>query len=97
MGCQKAIARQIVQQGADYILSLKENQLSIYQAVEALFTLGEQRQFKKMLNKRKVEKIHDHGRVETRRYTLLSARDPVMFELCWPGLKGLGMLEVPVQ
>lgn len=94
MGCQKAIAKQIVQQGADYVLSLKENQLSIYQAVEALFTLGEHRQFKKMLNKRKVEKIHDHGRIETRRYTLLSARNPTMFELRWPGLKGLGMLEV---
>jgi len=31
-----------------------------------------------MLNKRKVEKVHDHGRTETRRYTLISARDPML-------------------
>ena len=41
-----------------------------------------------------MEKIHDHGRVETRRYTLISARDPVLFQLRWPGLKGIGLLEV---
>lgn len=47
-----------------------------------------------MLNKRKVEKVHDHGRTETRRYTLISARDPLLFGLRWPGMKSIGMLEV---
>jgi predicted transposase YbfD/YdcC len=94
MGCQKNIALQIIEQGANYVLSLKENQPTLYQDIESIFALGEARQFKKMLNKRKVEKVHDHGRTETRRYTLISARDPVMFQFRWPGMKGIGMLEV---
>jgi predicted transposase YbfD/YdcC len=94
MGCQKSIAEQIIEQGADYVLSLKENQPSLYQDVVNIFAQGEFLQFKKMLNKRKIEKVHDHGRTETRRYTLISARDPLMFELRWPGLKSVGMLEV---
>ena len=94
MGCQKNIAQQIIDQKADYVLSLKENQASLYQDVANIFALGEVLQFKKMLNKRKVEKIHDHGRVETRRYTLISARDPLMFQFRWPGMKSIGMLEV---
>jgi predicted transposase YbfD/YdcC len=94
MGCQKNIAQQIIEKKADYVLSLKENQSSLYQDIASIFALGEARQFKKMLNKRKVEKVHDHGRVETRRYTLISARDPLMFQVRWPGMKGIGMLEV---
>lgn len=94
MGCQKEIALQIIEQGADYVLALKENQPSLHQDIKSIFALGEYRQFKKMLNKRKVEKIHDHGRVETRRYTLISARDPLLFQLRWPGMKSIGMVEV---
>ena len=93
MGCQKAIAQEILIQGADYVLALKENQQKLHEMVEAIFNMGESRQFKKMLNRRKIEKLHEHGRVETRRYTLVSARDPQVFQLRWPGLKGIGMLE----
>ena len=94
MGCQTAIAKQIIHQGADYVLTLKENQPSLYKDIVSIFQKGEERKFKKMLNKRKVEKVHDHGRIETRRYTLISARDPLLFELRWPGLRGIGLLEV---
>ena len=94
MGCQKDIALQIIEQGADYVLALKENQPSLHQDIKSIFALGEYRQFKKMLNKRKVEKVHDHGRKETRRYTLISARDPLLFQLRWPGMKSIGMVEV---
>jgi predicted transposase YbfD/YdcC len=37
MGCQTAIAAQIIQQGADYVLSLKDNQGRLYADVTALF------------------------------------------------------------
>lgn len=94
MGCQQLIAKQIISQEGNYVLSLKENQPTLYQDVVSIFEKGEERQFKKMLHRRKIEKIRDHGRVETRRYTLMSARDPLLFSLRWPGLKGIGMLEV---
>ena len=94
LGCQTKIAQQILDKGADYVLSLKENQGTLSQDVQAIFKLGEHKQFKKMLNRRMVEKVHDHGRVETRRYTLISARDPLMFQLRWPGLVSIGLVEV---
>jgi predicted transposase YbfD/YdcC len=93
MGCQKAIAEEILFQRADYVLALKETPQKLFEMVEAIFNMGESRQFKKMLHRRKIEKSHDHGRVETRRYTLVSARDPEVFQIRWPGLKGIGMLE----
>lgn len=97
MGCQKDIAKEIVKQEADYVLALKENQKTLYDDVNSIFTRAEenkQKQYKKMLHRRKIEKIHGHGRIETRKYTLVSARDPLMFEIRWPWLKGIGKLEV---
>lgn len=96
MGCQTNIAKQIISNGADYVLSLKENQPTLYENVCAIFLRGEEgdKKYKKMLHLRRVEKIHAHGRIETRRYTLISARDPLLFELRWPGLRGIGKVEV---
>jgi predicted transposase YbfD/YdcC len=97
MGCQTKIAKQICAQNADYVLALKENQKTLYDNVVSIFELAEsnkQKQYKNILHRRKIEKIKDHGRIETRRYTLVSARDPLFFELRWPGLKGIGKIEV---
>lgn len=97
MGCQTKIAKQIKSQNADYVLALKENQKTLYDNVVSIFALAElnkQKQYKNMLHRRRIEKIKDHGRIETRRYTLMSARDDVLFNLRWPGLKGLGKVEI---
>lgn len=94
LGCQSKITQQILDQRAEYVLSLKDNQGTLSQDVQSIFALGEQQQFKKMLNRRMVEKVRDHGRHETRRYTLISARDPLMFQVRWPGLVSIGLLEV---
>ena len=37
MGCQKAIAQQIVEQEAEYVLALKQNQGTLYAAVVQRF------------------------------------------------------------
>lgn len=42
MGCQNDIAKQIITQGADYVLSLKENQPTLYQDVCAIFLRAEE-------------------------------------------------------
>lgn len=82
MGCQKTIAKKILSKGADYILNLKENQKTLYDDVVSIFKKAEEnkeKQYKKMLHLRRVKKIKAHGRVETRKYTLISARDPILF------------------
>ena len=93
MGCQKDIAEEIILQNGDYILALKENQQKLHDSVAAVFEMGSHIQFKKILHRRKVEKDHGHGRTETRRYTLISARDEKVFQIRWPGLKGIGCVE----
>jgi predicted transposase YbfD/YdcC len=94
MGCQQEIAKQIVNQGADYVLSLKENQPTLYQDVVSIFQKAEQCKYKNMQHKQKLEKIKGHGRVEKRRYTLITPREQQLFGLRWPHLRGLGMVEV---
>lgn len=96
MGCQTNIAKKIIAKGANYVLSLKENQPTLYNDVCSIFTRAEEREkkYKKMLHLRRVEKVHDHGRIETRRYTLISARDPLLFSLRWHGLKGIGKVDI---
>jgi predicted transposase YbfD/YdcC len=38
MGCQKEIARKIIERGGQYLLALKDNQPTLHAAVEAEFT-----------------------------------------------------------
>ena len=95
MGCQKKIAKKIIQQKADYILSLKDNQSSLFKDVKSIFstaTEGEKK-FKKMLHLCRVEKDRGHGRIERRRYTLLSPRNITEFQTRWPGMNAIGMVE----
>jgi predicted transposase YbfD/YdcC len=60
MGYQKKIAEQIVQQGADYVLSLKGNHGLLHGDIETYFTSA-------LSPDITVETITgDHGRIETR-------------------------------
>jgi predicted transposase YbfD/YdcC len=96
MGCQQEIAKKIVDKGADYVLSLKENQPTLYHDVQNIFLQAEQgeKKYKKMIHKQKLEEIRDHGRKEERRYTLIMPREQQAFGIRWPHLTGLGMVEV---
>ena len=40
MGCQKEIAKEIVMQGANYVLALKDNQGNLFEDVKLLSDLG---------------------------------------------------------
>jgi predicted transposase YbfD/YdcC len=94
MGCQQEIAAQIIERKGDYVLGLKDNQPTLADGVRAVFRHGEKIQYKKMHHLQKLEKIRDHGRVEKRRYTLISCKDAWAFDARWPGLRSIGMLEV---
>jgi predicted transposase YbfD/YdcC len=67
MGCQKAIVRQIVAQGGDYLLALKENQPGLYTDVEEFFTEARATHFAAIAHGFHRELEGDHGRIETRR------------------------------
>jgi predicted transposase YbfD/YdcC len=71
MGTQRAIAAQIIEQKADYVLALKENQGSFYEHVAATFRLAQQEQFRNVALhfEQSVEKAH--GRLEIRKHWIL--------------------------
>ena len=78
MGCQTAIAEQIIDREAEYVLALKENQGQLYADVEHLFADLEDSQYKayefdyeKTVNK-------DHGRIEIRECWTIS--DPQVLQ-----------------
>ena len=68
MGCQKNIAKQIVDKGADYVLALKGNQGNLAKAVEQLFTQANANSFRDPSFDYYETKDVNHGRREIRRY-----------------------------
>jgi predicted transposase YbfD/YdcC len=87
MGCQRAIAAQIVAQGGDYVLALKGNQADLLTHVKDSFTLAEPAG---VPAHRTVEK--GHGRLETR--TCRTIADPATMAWLdpqgdWPGLQSI--------
>jgi predicted transposase YbfD/YdcC len=79
MGCQSAIAKDLHERRADYVLTLKENQRSTYADVEQRFAYAERKDFG--VDYRGEPFMHDthrtvdgdHGRIETRTVTALDA------------------------
>jgi len=68
MGCQRAIAAQIIQRGGDYVLALKGNQPGLYEAVRQFFDDAQARHFNGIPHRYHETVDGDHGRVEVRRY-----------------------------
>ena len=95
IGTQTKIAQQIIEQEGDYALALKDNQGTLYEEVQATFSMAEQEAFATVAAEadRTVEKAH--GRMEIREYwtisdaAILEYLDP---EKRWEGLRGIGMV-----
>ncbi len=93
MGAQTAIAKQIIEQGADYILSLKGNQGNLHEDVEQLFDWASKTQFKDIPHEYYQTLEKGHGRLEIRRHWLLESVEHLIDAHRWQGLKRVGMLE----
>ena len=68
MGTQKAIAEQIIDSGADYVLALKGNQETLHQAVIDYIDEQITNDFADAQARRHVTTEKGHGREETRSY-----------------------------
>ena len=104
MGCQKKIAKEIVEADADYVLALKGNQETVHEEVKSFLdaTLLEQQTPRPpgvkpskvaatLVSLETVEK--DHGRLEIRRYYQSDQLDWFADRPKWEGLKSVGMVE----
>jgi predicted transposase YbfD/YdcC len=83
MGCQKEIARQVREQGADYVLAVKGNQKNLEEVVQLKFGRG------RPTAPRSTLQTWDkgHGRTEQRTYVALAA--PSAVSRHWPGAQSI--------
>lgn len=93
MGCQKQIAGQIVDQGGDYVFSLKGNQGNLLKEVELLFEDAKKDDYKELPHETYTTVDGGHGRVETRRYTITAQVDWFEERSKWKKLTTFGMVE----
>ena len=75
MGCQKEIARGIVEAQADYLLAVKENQGQLYEDVRDLFEGAEEFDFQGVPYDFARTLHKNHGRIETRRCWVITDPD----------------------
>jgi predicted transposase YbfD/YdcC len=93
MGCQKAVARQVINQEGNYVLGLKGNQGTLHENVRLFFEDARAHGFGPIPCRscRSVEK--DHGRIEVRKYWLVEQIDWLEEQEEWAGLRSIGMVE----
>jgi predicted transposase YbfD/YdcC len=89
MGCQKGIAKAIVDQRADYVLALKENHPTLHDDIKLWLDDNDEKGYVRMHET--VEK--DHGRIETRRTVVSTELDWLAQKDEWPGLQAVAMVE----
>jgi predicted transposase YbfD/YdcC len=90
MGTQKAIAAQIIDGEADYVLALKGNQETLHQAVIAHIDEQLDGDLEEACEHVTTEK--GHGREETRTYLQLPAPEDLPGFTLWEGLKSIGVV-----
>src|SRR3982751_1076648 len=90
MGTQKAIAEQIVDGGADFVLALKGNQETLHQAV--IDHINDQLEGDLGDAQEQTTTEKNHGREETRTYLQLPAPETLPGFTHWKGLKSIGLV-----
>ena len=93
IGCQREIAKKIVDKKADYVLALKGNQGSLREDVELFAAEQKANGFKDTKVSRHETVDGDHGRIETRAYTVIHDIAWLQERHDWPGLKSVVMVE----
>ena len=93
MGCQKEIAKTITEQGADYVLALKENHQTLYEAVTLFLNDARATRFADIEHTYHETVDGDHGRIETRRYWITSDIEWLGAKASWASLHSVGMVE----
>jgi predicted transposase YbfD/YdcC len=93
MGCQREIAKKIIDKKADYVLALKGNQGSPRDDVEVFVAEQKANDFQDTTISRQQTVDGDHGRIETRTTTVIHDVAWLQQRHDWPGLKAIVMVE----
>jgi len=91
MGCQKQIAKDIVQDGGDYVLAVKENQPTLHAALESFFDKAVEKDFEEEQCRVHETNEVSRGRQETRQFvTAPLPASMAEFKKDWRGLQSIG-------
>jgi predicted transposase YbfD/YdcC len=93
IGCQRDIAKKIIDKRADYVLALKGNQTSLREDVEVFVAEQKVNGFKDTKISRHETVDGDHGRIETRTYTAIHDIGWLQERHDWRGLQAVLMVE----
>jgi predicted transposase YbfD/YdcC len=90
MGTQKAIAEQIVDAQADYVLALKGNQGTLHQQVIDYIDEQSENDFADVKVRRHLTQEQGHGRQEVRSYLQMPVPEHLRGLELWKGLRSIG-------
>lgn len=96
LGCQTEIAKQIIDQGGDYLLAVKENQGNLYDDIALFFDLAQQNDFSKVTHSYQQTVNGGHGRIEKRQCWVISGVESLSFlrnHGHWLGLQTIVMIQ----
>lgn len=91
IGCQKQIAKQIIEQKGHYCLAVKTNQAILYEEIKEYFSYAEKEEAEKLSTYETLEK--NHGRIEKRKYWSSSDIGYLTGKEKWKNLKTIGKVE----
>jgi predicted transposase YbfD/YdcC len=91
MGCQRAIARKVVDQGGHYALTVKENQGHLLEDIQRALAKAFDTDFAGLDHDTYTTRQRGHGREEYRCYTVLHTTEGVRQADAWAGLTTIGM------
>jgi predicted transposase YbfD/YdcC len=90
MGCQKEIARDIVEGGGDFVISLKDNQPKLKEAIEAHFEKHLELDLEELKYRCHETGEAAHGRIDERSYYLTKIPPDFPLKKEWPWIKAIG-------
>jgi predicted transposase YbfD/YdcC len=93
MGCQRDIATRIIEKKADYIIALNGNQGTLHEDVEVFVEAQKALKYRDTTISTHETVDGDHGRIETRNYTVIDDVNWLQARHQWPGLNAIVVVE----
>jgi predicted transposase YbfD/YdcC len=90
MGCQKEIARAIVEGGGDFVIAVKDNQPKLREAITEYFLEHLERDLEDLKYRSHETSEAGHGRLDERSYLLTKIPPDFALKEEWPQVKAIG-------
>ena len=90
MGCQKEIARDIVNGGGDFVITVKDNQPKLREAIQTYFARHLEHDLEDLKYRSHETSETAHGRIDERSYFLTKVPHDFAVKKEWPWVKAIG-------